>query len=194
MPAYIVAPLRNWTVSGLVYGQPYTFGIYKGRPHPAVDLHGSGEIVSLADGRVVANAQDPQGYGHYLLLQHWAPPPAVDPDPWPFWVLHAHCRPDTADFPTPPVGTYVHAGAPIAILGSTGNSTAPHWHGEIRLQRYGLPYSQMTYWGMHARYLDPLTVIKMGMYLPFAFWSRSDDGGPVGLETDWNADGMEGGI
>ena len=101
MPAYILAPLRNWTVCGYIYGQPYLSGRFHGRPHPGVDLHGRGAITNPADGRVVANAVDPTGYGHYLVLQHWAPPTGQDPDPWPFWFLHAHCRPDTADFSTP---------------------------------------------------------------------------------------------
>jgi murein DD-endopeptidase MepM/ murein hydrolase activator NlpD len=62
------------------------------------------------------------GYGLYMVV-------ASDPQ---LSTLYAHL-----DWPLVQPGDVVAAGQPIALMGSTGNSTGPHLHFEVRIA--GIP-------------------------------------------------------
>jgi murein DD-endopeptidase MepM/ murein hydrolase activator NlpD len=101
--------------------------------HPGIDIAvPTGSIVRAAAGGRVADAgQDPE-YGWFVLLQH--------ADGYQSMYGHLSRRlVATGDSVTP--------GQVIGLTGSTGRSTAPHLHFEIRRQGASL---------------DPLTMVKEG--------------------------------
>lgn len=75
-------------------------------------------ILAAQDGRVAACANDPDGYGKHVRLQHAGG----------LLTLYAHLA-DTQIC----VGDDVKADQVIARVGSTGFSTGPHLHFEVRL-------------------------------------------------------------
>ncbi|HDQ99268.1 MAG TPA: M23 family metallopeptidase [candidate division WOR-3 bacterium] len=93
------------------------------RDHPGVDLaaRAGTPVRASADG-VVAEASEDSIFGHHLRLTH----------PGGFETFYGHLRERQAA-----VGDSVRAGQPIGTVGSTGRSTAPHLHFEVR--RYGEP-------------------------------------------------------
>ncbi|MFN2201358.1 MAG: peptidoglycan DD-metalloendopeptidase family protein [Caldilineaceae bacterium] len=113
-----------WPTSGPI-NQPYWSG------HPAVDIGGwTGAPVKAADGGYVALAASGWngGYGNHVIVDHGNG----------FSTLYAHLN-----------SIYVHTGENVArgqqigSLGTTGNSTGPHLHLEIRYQ--GVPRNPMGY-------------------------------------------------
>jgi len=88
------------------------------RFHYGVDIAGaSGEPISaFADGTVLAVGWD-AGYGNYLFIEH-------EDD---FVTLYAHCQKVNVKN-----GQTVKAGQNVATIGSTGLSTGPHLHFELR--------------------------------------------------------------
>lgn len=74
------------------------------------------DIVSFADGTILAVGDDPDGYGLYTIVGHT--------DGW--RTLYAHCSELLL-----PAGTWVTKGQIIAKSGSTGMVTGPHLHFEI---------------------------------------------------------------
>lgn len=99
------------------------FGMREGRMHDGVDLAAEfgAPIFACADGTVTFCSTSP-GYGNLVILSHENG----------FESYYAHC---SALFVT--VGETVLAGKEIAAVGSTGNSTGPHLHFEIR--KDGIP-------------------------------------------------------
>jgi murein DD-endopeptidase MepM/ murein hydrolase activator NlpD len=88
------------------------------RFHYGLDIAASAgtPIVAFADGTVAA-AGVSSGYGNYLILRH-----SDD-----FVTLYAHCQRITVK-----TGAEVKRGQQIATVGSTGLSTGPHLHFELR--------------------------------------------------------------
>lgn len=74
------------------------------------------DIVSFADGTVLAVGDDPDGYGLYAIVGH--------ADGW--RTLYAHCSELLI-----PAGNWVAKGQVIAKSGSTGMVTGPHLHFEL---------------------------------------------------------------
>lgn len=93
------------------------------RDHPGVDLaaRAGTPVRASADG-VVAEASEDSIFGNYLRLTH----------PGGFETFYGHLRERQAA-----AGDSVRAGQPIGTVGSTGRSTAPHLHFEVR--RHGEP-------------------------------------------------------
>jgi murein DD-endopeptidase MepM/ murein hydrolase activator NlpD len=91
--------------------------------HSGVDLAGPLDtpIHAATAGTVVIN-RERGGYGLYILLTR-------DPQ---LSTLYGHL-----DWPLVQTGDLVAAGQVIALMGSTGNSTGPHLHFEVRIA--GLP-------------------------------------------------------
>ena len=92
-----------------------------GRMHHGIDLALQiGDTIRAArSGRVSLIANDADGYGNYLCLQHSGE----------IETRYGHLlRPIVS------LGAYVRAGDPIALGGNTGNSTGPHLHFEVRQQ------------------------------------------------------------
>ena len=106
------------------------------RFHAGLDLaYDEGTLISaLFAGQVVRCGDYGDGYGYQVLLYHQA----TDT-----FTRYAHC---SALYVS--LGAFVEAGAAIAAVGSTGNSTGPHLHLE-----YIVPSGDGTY-----EYKDPLTI------------------------------------
>ena len=89
------------------------------RNHEGVDIaapQGTGVFVA-AEGKVLRTGYDPAGYGRFVEIRH----------PNGMSTLYGHLsRLDVA------TGDAVEAGARIGLVGSTGRSTGPHLHFEVR--------------------------------------------------------------
>ena len=95
-----------------------TFGSYWG--HTGLDIAGKVgvPIYAAASGTVTVVRRDYGGYGLHLRIEHDGG----------YETLYAHC---SELYVTP--GEYVAQGQVIAARGSTGNSSGPHLHFEIRI-------------------------------------------------------------
>ena len=79
----------------------------------------NGQPIVAANSGVVTKAQyGTTGYGRYIIIDHGGNN----------FTLYGHCSTLKVG-----VGDYVQQGQTIATVGSTGNSTGPHLHFEIRL-------------------------------------------------------------
>lgn len=113
--------LFSWPVLGQITSP---FGMRDGKPHEGLDIaaDAGAPVRAAAEGRVIYAG--PAGtYGLLVILTH--------PGGWATY--YAHC--DRIEVAT---GQAVSAGEPIATVGSTGHSTGPHLHFEVRLE--GVPY------------------------------------------------------
>ena len=79
-------------------------------------------MLAVADGVVAAIGWDPDGYGRYVILAHGGGWQTL----YPHLLLAAATRGDLT------VGRAVGRGEPIDGVGSTGASTGPHVHFEVR--------------------------------------------------------------
>ncbi len=111
------APVRHYEINS-------PFGLRRlpgqaARNHEGVDIAapwGTGVYVS-AEGSVLRTGYDPAGYGRFVEIRH----------PNGMTTLYGHLsRLDVAS------GDAVEAGARIGLVGSTGRSTGPHLHFEVR--------------------------------------------------------------
>jgi murein DD-endopeptidase MepM/ murein hydrolase activator NlpD len=90
--------------------------------HPALDFAAptGTPIMAGGNGVVTRRGWDPRGYGNYVMIQH----------PNGYVTLYGHMsRFDSRA----PVGSRVVQGQTIGYIGSTGRSTGPHVHYEIRI-------------------------------------------------------------
>ncbi|RME71970.1 MAG: LysM peptidoglycan-binding domain-containing protein [Chloroflexi bacterium] len=102
-----------WPVAGVVT-QPF------GPDHPALDIgapYGS-TVYAAAEGKVIRAGWLPTGYGYSIIIDHG--------DGLQTWYNHLKGT-------LIGVGSYVSRGDPIAEVGSTGHSTGPHVHFEVRV-------------------------------------------------------------
>lgn len=110
---------------GAVVTQTYAEHVAKNLPHynGGLDLAipgspGGDRILCAAPGQVIKIGYDPKGYGNFAKVRHTAE----------YETLYAHLQ-------LPPrVALYaqVSAGDVLGYVGSTGNSTGPHLHFEVR--------------------------------------------------------------
>lgn len=93
-----------------------------GRMHNGIDIAGGddyGQPIVASDGGVVTFAgNDGGGYGNYVMIDHGNG----------YMTVYGHASEICCT-----TGQYVNQGDTIALIGSTGNSTGPHLHFEIRL-------------------------------------------------------------
>lgn len=103
------------------------FGPRWGRNHNGIDIAGSAiygkPIVAAADGQVTLSSYNSGGYGNYVMINH-----GNSSDGNNYVTLYAHMSSRAAY-----VGQRVSAGDVIGYVGSTGYSTGPHLHFEIRV-------------------------------------------------------------
>jgi len=94
------------------------FGERNGRRHNGIDIGADfgTKICAAAEGTVTF-AGEMSGYGNYIILMHRDG----------FETAYAHC-----DSLLVTKGESVQAGQLIAYMGSTGNSTGPHLHFEVK--------------------------------------------------------------
>ncbi len=106
-----ILPLSEITVSS-------GFGSRWGRTHAGLDLAASkGTSILAADSGTVTFSGECEGYGNLIIIDHQNG----------FTTYYAHCSVLYAA-----VGARPEKGEVIAAVGSTGNSTGPHLHFEIR--------------------------------------------------------------
>jgi septal ring factor EnvC (AmiA/AmiB activator) len=120
----------SWPVNGSITS-PYGWRvhpIYGGyRFHTGIDLSaGYGEIISAASDGIVIFTGWYDGYGYTVVIDHGSG----------YSSLYAHCSSILVR-----KGQTVYKGEAIARVGSTGNSTGPHLHFEIR--QNGSPINPM---------------------------------------------------
>ncbi|MDO5449131.1 MAG: M23 family metallopeptidase, partial [Clostridia bacterium] len=110
-----------WPAPGVyVVSSPY--GPRWGSFHGGIDLsvgRAGSTIVAAASGTVTVASNGNSGYGTYVMINHNNG----------METLYAHMIYGSICVST---GQYVSAGQPIGIMGSTGNSTGPHLHFEVR--------------------------------------------------------------
>lgn len=102
----------GWPASGVIF-QDFWSG------HPGIDIADRlGTVVLAADaGYVISATWDDTGYGYTIVIDHGNG----------FQTLYAHLQTFYVG-----VGDNVTKGQPIGEMGSSGNSTGPHVHFEIR--------------------------------------------------------------
>lgn len=118
-----------WPAHGVVITQPFGPTTYPFEPpfdgfahfHTGIDLAGplGTPIMSAADGVVVAADTSTVGYGNHVIIAHAGG----------LLTLYGHLETMLVK-----PGDVVKAGQVIGLLGSTGNSTGPHCHFEVRFK------------------------------------------------------------
>jgi murein DD-endopeptidase MepM/ murein hydrolase activator NlpD len=113
--------------------EPSSAACAGGHFHSGIDLAAPLDTpIHAATGGLVAMHRERGGYGLYILVMR---DPALS-------TLYAHL-----DWPLVQPGDVVAAGQAIALMGSSGNSTGPHLHFEVRIA--GIP-------------VDPLPLLDSG--------------------------------
>jgi murein DD-endopeptidase MepM/ murein hydrolase activator NlpD len=104
-------PIRTYTITS-------RFGMRWGRMHTGVDFAAAtGTKIYASDGGTVTYAGWKTGYGYMLIINHGSL----------YETYYAHCSKLLVG-----AGDKIYQGQNIALVGSTGNSTGPHLHFEIR--------------------------------------------------------------
>ncbi len=124
-PASTYAPLPDFDLKEPSFTEPAVgvltspFGNRWGRNHNGIDIGAEqGSDIIAADSGYVLLSEWVDGYGNYLIIDHGNG----------FETAYAHCSELLVS-----QGTQVCQGQIIALVGSTGNSTGPHLHFEIKL-------------------------------------------------------------
>lgn len=111
----------TWPLPGVTTISSY-YGMRWGRLHSGVDISCSGvygrTIVAADSGTVTSVKNSPSGYGLHLIINHGNG----------YSTLYAHCSSILVS-----AGQTVTKGQAIAKVGSSGRSTGPHLHFEIRV-------------------------------------------------------------
>lgn len=117
-----------WPAHGVKITQPFGPSAYPFEPafggyphfHTGIDLAGplGSPIVAAASGVVAAATVSTVGYGNHVIIAHAGG----------LLTLYGHLETMLVK-----VGDVVTAGQVIGLLGSTGNSTGPHCHFEVRI-------------------------------------------------------------
>ena len=114
--AGFIKPVNSYITTGMYYSS--------GSYHGAVDFGASGvngmPVYAVADGIVVTTAALTTSYGNYIILYH----PSSN-----LYTLYAHGQAGSISVSQ---GQTVKQGQQIMRVGTTGNSTGPHLHFEVR--------------------------------------------------------------
>jgi murein DD-endopeptidase MepM/ murein hydrolase activator NlpD len=126
---------------------PYGYRRKFRRMHKGVDLKVNiGDTIRAAfDGRVRLTKYEGKGYGYYVVIRHTNDLETV----------YGHL----SKFLVTP-DTYVKAGDPIALGGSTGRSTGPHLHFETRYMGYAINPSAIFDFANQTTHTDQFTFDK----------------------------------
>lgn len=112
-----------WPVPGYYNSVSSHFGPRWGRTHGGIDIAGYNifgkDIVAAKAGTIITVTYN-WSLGNYVMISHGNG----------YVTLYAHM---SAFVPTTQVGRYVQQGEVIGKIGSTGDSTGPHLHFEIRI-------------------------------------------------------------
>lgn len=111
-----------WPVQGCSTYISSPYGPRWGTIHRGIDITGGNiygkNVVAVASGKVILALNTSTGYGRYVIVDHGNG----------VATLYAHCSQLKVS-----VGQKVSQGQTIALVGSTGNSTGPHLHFEVRI-------------------------------------------------------------
>lgn len=122
-------PLPGYSNITSKFGMRYIFGAWS--MHNGIDISGGnvyGKPIVAADaGRVASAVYGTGGYGYYVILDHGNNN----------WTVYAHMSAIAVK-----QGDYVMQGTTLGYVGSTGQSTGPHLHFEIRIK--GTPVDPLT--------------------------------------------------
>lgn len=103
-------------------------GVTQSRAHTGIDIvcisKASPKICAVASGKVVIAKAGATGYGNYVVIEH------LSDDGKRFYTLYGHMVNGSISVAE---GSEVKQGQVLGIMGSTGNSTGPHLHFEVRL-------------------------------------------------------------
>lgn len=115
------------SASGFIWPLPHTHNLTSlmgerwGRMHNGIDIAGGDDygqpIIAADSGTVIWSGNDGGGYGNYVMIDHGNG----------YMTVYGHASELACS-----TGDYVNQGDVIAYVGSTGNSTGPHLHFEIR--------------------------------------------------------------
>ena len=126
-----IKPVNSYVTTGLYYSS--------GQYHGAIDYGAAGingaPVYAVADGIVVTTQALTTSYGNYVIIAHYNG----------LYTLYAHGQ---AGSITVSSGQKVKQGQQIMRVGSTGNSTGPHLHFEVRLSP-----------GLYANRVNPLNYL-----------------------------------
>ena len=118
-------PLPGYSMITSTFGETrgyYSGGKWVNDVHTGTDISGSGvygkPVVAANSGVVYAVVNSNYGYGNYVIIDHGGG----------YSTLYAHCSSLAVQ-----KGQVVIRGDVIAYVGSTGNSTGPHLHFEVRI-------------------------------------------------------------
>ncbi len=116
---YFTWPVPGYPTITSGFGPRTLYGAYN--YHNGIDIAGSGvngkPVVASNDGKVITTIYGYYGYGHYIIVDHGDP----------YKTLYAHLSSISVSN-----GEWVAQGQKIGAVGSTGNSTGPHLHFELR--------------------------------------------------------------
>jgi murein DD-endopeptidase MepM/ murein hydrolase activator NlpD len=130
--------LQGWGENPQHYAH-YQIGNVPLRGHNGIDfdLPGGTHILAVDSGQVVEIGNDRQGYGRFLVIQHW-------------WgeSLYAHLQGFNVE-----AGERCSRGQLIGFSGSSGVSARPHLHLAVRI----VPYDRLDGWG---GYTNPLPFME----------------------------------
>lgn len=109
-----------WPVPGK-YKISSGFGHRRGRKHEGIDIPAKTgtPIVAIANGKVKYSGNGISGYGNLIIIEH----------PGKIFSVYAHNSKNLVR-----KGNRVSKGEKIGLVGSTGRSTGPHLHFEIRVK------------------------------------------------------------
>ncbi|HEY3314779.1 MAG TPA: M23 family metallopeptidase [Bacillota bacterium] len=118
----LLKPVAAAVDGGYLYGSYST--VKPDRGHHGLDLNAASgsTVMAAAGGEVATSGWDPAGYGNWLELRH------TDAYGSAYYTFYAHLSSYIKSIP----GQGVTAGEPVAYSGSTGDSTGPHLHFEVR--------------------------------------------------------------
>lgn len=120
-------PTPGFTIITTSFGEVYNLVDPAGSAHTGTDIAGAGinctPIYAIQSGVVTTSGYSNYGYGNYIIINHGE---CVDNNSS-YISLYGHCSSLVVK-----EGETVEKGQLIAYVGTTGNSTGPHLHLEIR--------------------------------------------------------------
>lgn len=121
-------PVPGYTIITTRFGEVYNLVNPAGSAHTGADIAGSGifgkPIVAIETGTVSVATYSNYGYGNYVMINHGR----NSKDGNIYISLYGHCSSLAVS-----KGQSVTKGQVIGYVGSTGNSTGPHLHLEVRV-------------------------------------------------------------
>ena len=125
-----IQPVRGWLSSNFGYRNETIYSDHEPHFHRGVDIASTegNPVIASADGKVIYTGYDEYGYGNLIVVDHG----------YGLKTYYAHL----AEIKTK-IGKTVKKGEPIASVGSTGRSTGPHLHYEVRI--FSVPVNPENY-------------------------------------------------